>query len=97
MILGLDTLFKKKEKKEKVMNHAIDFVITELSIDILTYNNNIGKTSFVFIDQTPNFPKVNSMLNQIDEREDAYVKSYNISTMKISETTDISQLDVIKH
>ena len=45
------------------MSNEIDFVITELTVEILT-NNNLGRASFVFIDQTPHFPKVNNMLNQ---------------------------------
>ena len=79
------------------MKNDIDFVITELTIDILTDNDNIGKASFLFIDQTPHFPRVQKMLEQIDDREDAYVNNYSISTIEIDETTDISQLDVIKH
>ena len=79
------------------MKNDIDFVITELTIDILTDNDNIGKASFIFVDQTPNFPRVQKMLDQIDDREDAYVNHYSISTIEIDETTDISQLDVIKH
>jgi len=39
------------------MKYETDFVITELTIDILTDNNNIGKASFIFIDTTPHFPK----------------------------------------
>ena len=78
------------------MSNEIDFVITELTVEILT-NNNMGKASFIFIDQTPHFPKVQSYLNKIDEREDAYINHYSKSTIEIDETTDISQLDVIKH
>ena len=79
------------------MKNDIDFVITELTIDLLTDNNNIGKASFIFVDQTPHFPRVQKMLEQIDDREDAYVNNYSISTIEIDETTDISHLDVIKH
>ena len=46
---------------------------------------------------TPHFPKVQSYLNKIDEREDAYINNYSISTIEIDETTDISQLEVVKH
>jgi len=79
------------------MKYETDYVITELSIDLLTDNNNIGKASFIFIDMTPHFPKVQSYLDRIDEREDAYVNTYSISTIEIDETTDISQLEVVKH
>tara|TARA_R100000995_G_C3457846_1_gene111522 strand:- start:304 stop:540 length:237 start_codon:yes stop_codon:yes gene_type:complete len=78
------------------MSNEIDFVITELTVEILT-NNNMGKASFIFIDQTPNFPKVNNMLNQIDEKEDAFINNYSISTTEITESTDISSLDFTTH
>ena len=78
------------------MSNEIDFVITELTVEILT-NNNMGRASFIFIDQTPHFPKVNNMLNQIDEKEDAFINNYSISTTEITESTDISSLDFIKH
>ncbi len=78
------------------MSNEIDFVITELTVDRLT-NNNLGRASFIFIDQTPHFPKVNNMLNQIDEKEDAFIGNYSISTTEITETTDISSLDFITH
>ena len=78
------------------MSNEIDFVITELTVEILT-NNNMGKASFIFIDQTPNFPKVNRMLDQIDEKEDDFIVNYIISTTEITENTDISSLDFITH
>ena len=78
------------------MSNEIDIVITELTVEILT-NNNMGKASFIFIDQTPNFPKVNRMLDQIDEKEDAFIGNYSISTTEITENTDISSLDFITH
>ena len=78
------------------MSQDIDFVITELTVEIFT-NNNTGRASFVFIDQTPHFPKVQRMLDQIDEKEDAFVSNYSISTTEINENTDISSLEFIKH
>ena len=78
------------------MSNEIDFVITELTVEILT-NSNMGKASFIFIDQTPHFPKVNRMLDQIDEKEDAFIGNYSISTTEITENTDISSLDFITH
>jgi hypothetical protein len=79
------------------MKNDIDYVITELSVDLTTDNNNIGRASFIFIDQTPHFPKVQKMLNQIDERPDAYVNTYSISTIEIDETTDLRGLEFTKH
>ena len=65
--------------------------------NLVLTNSNMGKASFIFIDQTPNFPKVNRMLNQIDEKEDAFIGNYSISTTEITESTDISSLDFITH
>jgi len=79
------------------MKNVIDFVITNLEIDIGTDNNNIGRASFIFIDQSPNFPKVQKMLNQVDERPDAYVNTYSISTIEIDESTDLTGLEFTKH
>tara|TARA_R100000329_G_scaffold137443_1_gene118553 strand:- start:1558 stop:1797 length:240 start_codon:yes stop_codon:yes gene_type:complete len=79
------------------MRNIIDFVITNLEVDIQTDNNNMGRVSFVFIDQSPSFPKVQKMLNQIDERPDAYVNTYSISTIEIDETTDLRGLEFTKH
>ena len=78
------------------MSNDIDFVITELTVEIIT-DNNIGRASFIFIDQTPHFPKVNNMLDQIDEKQDAFVGNYSISTTEITEDTDISSLQFTKH
>lgn len=75
------------------MKNDIDYVITELSVDLITDNNNIGRASFIFIDQSPSFPKVQKMLDQIDERPDAYVNKYSISTIEIDETTDLTGLE----
>ena len=47
------------------MKNNIDFVITELTIDLLTDNNNIGKASFIFVDQTPHFPRVQKMIEKM--------------------------------
>ena len=79
------------------MAHDIDFVITNLEIDIGTDNNNIGRASFIFIDQTPHFPKVSSTLEQIKQRDDAYVSNYSIATTEITEHTDLTGLEYTKH
>ncbi len=50
MILGLNELFKKKEKKKEVGN-SIDFVITELEVKLRSYDNPFGCfASFIFVD-----------------------------------------------
>ena len=78
------------------MAHDIDFVITELTVDITT-STNIGRASFIFIDQSPHFPKVSSTLDQIKERDDAFVTNYSIATTEITENTDLTGLEYTKH
>ena len=78
------------------MSNEIDFVITELTVEILN-NNNMGKASFIFIDQTPHFPKVSSTLEQIKQRDDAFVTNYSIATTEITEHTDLTGLEYTKH
>ena len=42
----------------------IDIVITELEIVVGHHDSeHMGKVSFIFLDQTPDFPTVNSLLN----------------------------------
>ena len=78
------------------MSNDIDFVITELTVEIIT-DNNIGRASFIFIDQTPHFPKVSRTLDQIKERDDAFVTNYSIATTEITENTDLTGLEYVKH
>jgi len=78
------------------MAQDIDFVITELTVDITTATN-IGRASFIFIDQSPHFPKVSRTLDQIKERDDAFVTNYSIATTEITENTDLTGLEYIKH
>ena len=78
------------------MAQDIDFVITELTVDITT-STNIGRASFIFIDQSPHFPKVSRTLDQIKERDDAFVTNYSIATTEITENTDLTGLEYIKH
>jgi hypothetical protein len=78
------------------MSNEIDFVITELTVDITTATN-IGRASFIFIDQSPHFPKVSSTLDQIKERDDAFVTNYSIATTEITESTDLTGLEYTKH
>tara|TARA_Y100000114_G_scaffold31764_1_gene27315 strand:- start:909 stop:1145 length:237 start_codon:yes stop_codon:yes gene_type:complete len=78
------------------MAHEIDYVITELTVEILT-NNNIGRASFIFIDLAPHFPKANNMLDKIDEKDDAFIKDYSISSTEITESTDLTGLEFVKH
>jgi len=80
------------------MTSEIDIVITELEVLIGHEDStHTGKVSFVFLDQTPNFSKVNSLLNQIEEQPDAYVINYSISTKDIDENTNLSGLEYTIH
>jgi len=74
----------------------IDFVITELEVVIKTNERN-ARASFVFIDETPNFPKVNQILNNIEDEDDAYIVSHSISTTDINEKTNLNGLNFTKH
>ena len=78
------------------MSNYVDYVITELTVD-LTTSHNVGRASFIFIDLSPTYPKVAKMLDQINERDDAYVTNYSISTTEITEATDLTGLEFTKH
>jgi len=80
------------------MTSEIDIVITELEVIIgHEDSSHTGKVSFIFLDQTPNFTKVNTLLNQIEEQPDAYVINYSISTKDIDENTNLSGLEYTIH
>mgnify|MGYP005988602423 FL=1 len=78
------------------MSNYVDYVITELTVD-LTTSHNVGRASFIFIDLTPTFPKVANMLDQIKQRDDAYITNYSISTTEITESTDLTGLEFTTH
>jgi hypothetical protein len=80
------------------MTTEIDIVITELEV-LIGHDDtaHTGKVSFVFLDQTPHFPKVNSLLRQIEEQPDAYVINHSISTKDIDENTNLSGLEFTIH
>ena len=80
------------------MTSEIDIVITELEVIIgHEDSSHTGKVSFIFLDQTPNFTKVNTLLNQIEEQPDAYVVRHSISTTDIDEKSNLSGLDYTIH
>ena len=37
------------------------------------------------------------MLDKIDEKEDAFIKDYSISSTEITEHTDLTGLEFVKH
>ena len=80
------------------MTSEIDIVITELEVLIGHEDSaHTGKVSFVFLDIAPTFPKVDSLLRQIEEQPDAYVINHSISTKDIDENTNLSGLEYTIH
>jgi len=97
MILGLNELFKKKEKKKEVGN-SIDFVITELEVRLRSYDNPFGCfASFIFVDEKPAFPRVRRTLHELNKHPDAFVLGHTYSYKDITSKTDLSGLEIIKH
>lgn len=79
----------------------IDYVITELEVAIqnpeFPYGQYIG---LIFIDQKPGFPKVESTLRNIEEHlENTPMKIHSHSkvTHPITQYTDLSGLEIVKH
>jgi len=97
MILGLNELLKKKEKKKEVGN-SIDFVITELEVRLRSYDNPFGCfASFIFVDEKPAFPRVRRTLHELNKHPDAFVLGHTYSYKDITSKTDLSGLEIIKH
>jgi hypothetical protein len=97
MILGLNELFKKKEKKKEVDN-SIDFVITELEVRLRSYDNPFGCfASFIFVDEKPAFPRVRRTLHELNKHPDAFVLGHTYSYKDITSKTDLSGLEITKH
>ena len=97
MILGLNELFKKKEKKKEVDN-SIDFVITELEVRLRSYDNPFGCfASFIFVDEKPAFPRVRRTLHELNKHQDAFVLGHTYSYKDITSKTDLSGLEITKH
>ena len=97
MILWLNELFKKKEKKKEVGN-PIDFVITELEVRLRCYDNPFGCfASFIFVDEKPAFPRVRRTLHELNKHPDAFVLGHTYSYKDITSKTDLSGLEIIKH
>ena len=97
MILGLNELFKKKEKKKEVDN-SIDFVITEVEVRLRSYDNPFGCfASFIFVDEKPAFPRVRRTLHELNKHPDAFVLGHTYSYKDITSKTDLSGLEIIKH
>ena len=95
MILGLNEIFK---KKEKVMKHEIDAVITNLEVALSSDYSPTGHfCSFVFIDERPAFPRVKRTLEQLKNDPNVHVVDHQYSYKEITENTDIKGLKITKH
>jgi len=95
MILGLNEIFK---KKEKVMKHEIDAVITNLEVALSSDYSPTGHfCSFVFIDERPAFPRVKRTLEELRINPDVHVVDHQYSWREITEKTDIKGLKITKH
>jgi hypothetical protein len=76
----------------------VDFVITNLEVQLETPNNPFGSfVAFKFVDTYPYFNKTKEMLNQIKNRTDVSLIDYEYSYTGIDEHTDLKYLEVVKH
>ena len=76
----------------------VDFVITDLEMQIETPNNIYGSwVNFRFIDTFPYFTKVNDMVEEIKKRTDVDLINYEYSYTGIHEDTDLKYFDVTRH
>jgi len=79
-------------------NIKVDFVITDLEMQIETPNNIYGSwVNFRFIDTFPYFTKVNDMVEEIKKRSDVDLINYEYSYTGIHEDTDIKHFDFTKN
>ena len=94
-MLGLETIFKKKESKFKP---EIDAVITQLEIAMESIHSPLGHfLSLVFIDEKPSFPKVNEWIMRLNNHAEFQVVGHSYSYKEITNKTDIKGLEVTKH
>ena len=95
MRLGLNEIFK---KKEKVIKYPIDAVITNLEVALSSDFSPIGHfCSFVFIDEKPSFPRVKNTLAELSINPDVHVIDHQYSYKEITKNTDIKGLKITKH
>ena len=76
----------------------VDFVITDLEMQIETPNNIYGSwVNFRFIDTFPYFTKVNDMVEEIKKRTDVDLINYEYSYTGIHEDTDLKHFDITRN
>jgi hypothetical protein len=73
----------------------VDFVITDLEMQIETPNNIYGSwVNFRFIDTFPYFTKVNDMVEEIKKRSDVDLINYEYSYTGVNSKTNLKYYDV---
>ncbi len=76
----------------------IDFVILELEVVVgIKHSFQTGLVNFILIDTAPSYPKVQKILNNIEEEDGAVVISHHITLNEITEKSDIRHLEHTKH
>ena len=96
-MLGLD-FFKKKKKKTTIKQSPIDAVVTNLDVALRSDFSPDGHfCSFTFIDERPSFPRVKRTLKQLGTHDGVYVVNHKYSYQEITNTTDLSGLEITKH
>ena len=96
-MLGFD-FFKKKEKKTTIKPSSIDAVVTNLDVALSSDFSPDGHfCSFTFIDERPFFPRVKRTLKQLSKHDGIYIVHHKYSYREITDTTDLSGLEITKH
>jgi len=76
----------------------VDAVITDLELQLESYNNPYGSfVCFRFIDTFPHFTKVNEMIEEIKKRRDVDLINYEYTYTGIHEDTDLKHFDIVRH
>ena len=91
-------IMRKKEYSVLMDNIKVDFVITDLELQLETNNNPYGSyVNFRFIDTFPYFTKVNDMVEEIKKRSDVDLINYEYSYTGIHEDTDLKHFDITRN
>jgi len=76
----------------------VDFVITDLELQLETNNNPYGSyVNFRFIDTFPYFTKVNDMVEEIKRRSDVDLINYEYTYKQIHKDTDLQHFDITRN
>jgi len=79
-------------------NIKVDFVITDLELQLETNNNPYGSyVNFRFIDTYPYFTKVNDMVEEIKKRNDVDLINYEYTYKQIHKNTDLKHFDITRN